>query len=142
MSNDSNYDFIIIGAGPTGLAAAETAAACGVSILVIDEQAQPGGQIYRNIEAATPDDFEIFGKDYRHGKQLSAVFRRSNATYLPGAMVWDVDPTGKLCYSIDGRSRQVAGGKLLVATGAMERPVPSPAGSFAVSWGPELPMFF
>lgn len=120
------YDFIIIGAGPTGLAAAATAAACGVSSLVIDEQPQPGGQIYRNIETATPADCDFLGKDYRYGKKLSAVFRQSSTTYLPGATVWDVDPTPKVCYSKNGASTQVAGRKLLVADGAMERPVPIP----------------
>ena len=126
MSKHKSYDFIIIGAGPAGLAAAATAADYGVSILVLDEQTQPGGQIYRNIEAATPADFAVMGKDYRHGQKLSAVFRQSPATYLPGATVWDVDPSLKLCYSVNGSSTQVAGRNLLVAAGAMERPVPIP----------------
>ncbi len=120
------YDLIIIGAGPTGLAAATTAATCGVSSLVLDEQPQPGGQIYRNIEAAAPADCEFFGQEYRYGKKLSTVFRQSTATYLPGATVWDADPIPTVCYSINGASARVAGRKLLVATGAMERPVPIP----------------
>ena len=35
---------VIVGAGPAGLAAAETAAHYGVQVLVLDEAARPGGQ--------------------------------------------------------------------------------------------------
>ena len=60
-------DLIVIGAGPAGMAAAATAAECGLSTLLIDEQAEPGGQIYRSIESVgerRPDDLALFGDDY------------------------------------------------------------------------------
>ena len=44
-------DLAIIGAGPAGLSAAIQAVACGLKVVVLDEQPVPGGQIYRNIEA-------------------------------------------------------------------------------------------
>ena len=44
------FDYVILGAGPAGMAAALTAREHGVKVLVLDEQSQPGGQIYRNIE--------------------------------------------------------------------------------------------
>ena len=40
----------IIGAGPAGMAAATLAAELGVATVLIDEQASPGGQIYRKID--------------------------------------------------------------------------------------------
>jgi len=43
------FDYIIIGAGPAGMAAAITARAHGLSVLVLDEQPSAGGQIFRNI---------------------------------------------------------------------------------------------
>ena len=43
------YDFVIIGAGPAGLAAALEAAKQKLSVLVLDEQPEAGGQIYRSI---------------------------------------------------------------------------------------------
>ena len=42
-------DFLVIGAGPAGMAAAATAAQLGVSTTLVDEQPAPGGQIYRNV---------------------------------------------------------------------------------------------
>ena len=44
----------IIGAGPAGMAAAALAAELGVETALIDEQASPGGQIYRGIERSRP----------------------------------------------------------------------------------------
>ena len=39
------YDVVVIGAGPAGLAAATTAAEAGLSTLLLDENAGPGGQV-------------------------------------------------------------------------------------------------
>ena len=44
-------DLAIIGAGPAGLAAATVASGLGLSVVLLDEQPAPGGQIYRNIES-------------------------------------------------------------------------------------------
>ncbi|KQP18163.1 FAD/NAD(P)-binding oxidoreductase [Pseudorhodoferax sp. Leaf267] len=41
-------DLVIVGAGPAGLAAAQAAAASGASIVVIDDNIAPGGQIWRD----------------------------------------------------------------------------------------------
>ncbi|MFQ8889661.1 MAG: FAD-dependent oxidoreductase [Bilophila wadsworthia] len=47
---DRNMDLIVIGAGPAGLSAACAARACGLDVTLVDEQAAPGGQLFRNIE--------------------------------------------------------------------------------------------
>ena len=39
------YDVVVIGAGPAGLAAAATSAEAGLSTLLLDENAGPGGQV-------------------------------------------------------------------------------------------------
>ena len=49
MSVKSHYDLVIIGAGPTGLAAAIEASQHDFSTLVLDDQPAPGGQVYRHI---------------------------------------------------------------------------------------------
>lgn len=41
-------DVLIIGAGPAGLAAACTAAQSGQSVLMLDDNPNPGGQIWRD----------------------------------------------------------------------------------------------
>lgn len=120
------YDFIVIGAGPAGLAAAATAREHGLSTLVLDEQAEPGGQIYRAVERADARHVAAFGEDYRRGQDLVQEFRASGAQYRPGATVWNVDRDLTVSIVADGRATQVRGKRLLIATGAMERPVAIP----------------
>ena len=43
------YDVIVIGAGPAGLSAAIQAAKCGAEVAVFDENAAPGGQLFKQI---------------------------------------------------------------------------------------------
>jgi NADPH-dependent 2,4-dienoyl-CoA reductase/sulfur reductase-like enzyme len=67
-------DLAIIGAGPAGLAAAATAAELGLKTVVLDEQAEPGGQIYRAVEsvaARQSGHLDILGPDYAAGLELA-----------------------------------------------------------------------
>jgi NADPH-dependent 2,4-dienoyl-CoA reductase/sulfur reductase-like enzyme len=52
-----HYDVLVVGAGPAGLAAAQTAAARGVRVGLLDAQARPGGQVWRHdVRHAAPRD--------------------------------------------------------------------------------------
>ena len=88
------FDLVIIGAGPAGLAAAATGSSLGLKIAVIDEQAEPGGQIYRGIESVSarrPAHLQLLGDDYAAGRTLVKRFRASRAEYLPQTTVWQID---------------------------------------------------
>jgi len=125
MSRET-VDLLIIGAGPAGLSAAALADELGLSVLLLDEQSEPGGQIYRGIESVDPKTADILGPDYRRGAALAEAFRRSGARYRDGATAWRVDEDGTVAYSRDGEARIVAGRRVLLATGAQERPTPIP----------------
>ena len=43
------FDLIIVGAGPSGLSAAIEAAKRGMKVVVFDENARPGGQLFKQI---------------------------------------------------------------------------------------------
>ena len=43
------YDLVVIGAGPAGLSAAIEAASKGLDTIVFDENARPGGQLFKQI---------------------------------------------------------------------------------------------
>ena len=43
------YELIVIGAGPAGLSAAIQAAEKGMRVVVFDENARPGGQLFKQI---------------------------------------------------------------------------------------------
>jgi NADPH-dependent 2,4-dienoyl-CoA reductase/sulfur reductase-like enzyme len=127
MSRD--YDFAIIGAGPAGLAAATLAAELGLKSIVFDEQGAPGGQIYRAIEEVSgtrPGDGSILGKDYEYGLEPVRAFRHSGAEYAPGTSVWDIASDGALAVLREGKAWRVRAARVLLAAGAMERPVPFP----------------
>jgi len=122
----SHYDTIVIGAGPAGLTASSNLAEMGLKVLNLDEQNRIGGQIYRNVENASEDNLENMGIEYRRGQELAQRFRNSGAEYLGNTSVWNVEPEGRVCYSRDGVSERITANYIIIATGAMERPVPFP----------------
>lgn len=125
-------DLVIVGAGPAGLAAAAEAQAHALDALVLDEQPEPGGQIYRSaarVVERRPADLGFLGADYAHGARLvaeaAAVERRQ------GAMVWQIGPvapdgTREVIWSEAGQAQRAWTRAVLIASGAMERPVPVP----------------
>ena len=117
-------ELAIIGAGPAGIAAAVLAAELGLDAVLVDEQESPGGQIYRAIERAEPDT--PLGPDYLAGRPLAAALRASRVDYRPGTNLWHIDPDGTLFLENAGRTETVTARRVLLATGAIERPVPIP----------------
>ena len=117
-------ELAIIGAGPAGMAAAVLADELGLETVLIDEQGSPGGQMYRAIERAEPGT--PLGSDYLAGWPLVAALRASRVDYRPSTTLWHVDPEGALFLETAGRSETVTARRVLLATGALERPVPIP----------------
>lgn len=125
-------DLAIVGAGPAGMAAAATATELGLSTVVLDEQPEPGGQIYRGIErlaATRPRHLDILGPDYAAGLELTRAFRKANIDYFDSTQVWQVEPAVPECrvfYKRNGAVGILTAKKILIAPGAMERPLPVP----------------
>lgn len=125
----SELDLAIIGAGPAGLAAATVAAELGLSVTVFDENALPGGQIYRAIEtvaAKRPGDFAFLGEAYRAGETITRAFRASKAGYSPSTGVWLVQKDRQIGIVRAGKATMIKARRIVVATGAQERPMPIP----------------
>jgi NADPH-dependent 2,4-dienoyl-CoA reductase/sulfur reductase-like enzyme len=117
-------DFLVIGAGPAGMAAAATAAKLGVSTLLVDEQGAPGGQIYRGIEHRDVNKPGVSQADWQRGAALTKEFRASGARYQPGTQVWQLDKDRKVYVTDGSKAACIAARRVLIATGAMERPLP------------------
>jgi thioredoxin reductase/bacterioferritin-associated ferredoxin len=121
-----NFDCVVIGAGPAGLSAAITARKFGLSVRLIDEQNKPGGQIYRGIESPFFKNHCGSDEEYAYGESLTKEFRASGAQYLPGVLIWQASQDGTISYLENNVSVQCSGKRIIIASGAMERPVPIP----------------
>ncbi|WP_419905449.1 FAD-dependent oxidoreductase [Kiloniella sp.] len=126
MTTMDKPDLIVIGAGPAGLSAALEAARHGSSVLLLDEQPEPGGQVYRNVMKASAKQDEILGPDYKAGRLLVSSIENVEIDYRSGVTVWQVGADGSVAFSQNEEAYQVHGRHIILATGAMERPVPLP----------------
>lgn len=118
-------DLIIVGAGPAGMAAAATATRHGARVLLLDEQPQAGGQIYRNVGTSGKTK-PYLGKDYKSGDALVRALDTPNVTAEFGATVWRVEAGLRVVYSQCGQSHIATARHVLLAGGAQERPTPFP----------------
>lgn len=119
-------DLIILGAGPAGMAAAARAADLGLSVLLLDEQPRPGGQIWREVGRAAALRGALLGKDYTAGAAFVRGLDHPGITHVAGASVWQVERDGTVAFSRDGAAQVVRGRRVLLANGALERPMPLP----------------
>lgn len=122
----SPAQLVIVGGGPAGLAAAIAARQAGLEPVVLDDNEQPGGQIYRQPPRAfAVTDPSSIGKDFLRGRKLFEEAARAGVSVQSGVIVWDAKP-GSLCCCQGDRSWTLAYQSLILATGAYERPVPFP----------------
>ena len=85
------YDYLVIGAGPAGMAAAIEASNTGLSVLVLDQASSAGGQIYRNLAHADKQQTSVLGSNYRAGKPLLERFMAANCDYQSLVQVWHIE---------------------------------------------------
>ncbi len=76
--NTLRCDILILGAGPAGMAAALSAAACDKQVIILDDN-PPGGQIWRAGPQAT---LPATARRYRDAIAASAAIRVVNGARL------------------------------------------------------------
>ena len=127
-----DYDIVIVGAGPAGMSAAIEASGSGARVLVLDENAGPGGQIYRSIGRNISHRNDVLGSDYWAGRDIAEAYEHAQGDYAAGASVWSVEPglaaphRLSVGVSLHGRAKLVGADVVILATGAIERPFPVP----------------
>lgn len=115
-SGRKQFDVLVVGAGPAGMAAAATAAECGARVGVVDDNPAPGGQIWRGESANRPPQSAGWFERLAH----------QNIQLLPGARVFD-RPAANLLHAETGDGfLELSYQKLILATGARERFLPFP----------------
>ena len=120
------YDVAVIGAGPAGLAAASVAAASGLATVLFDENPGPGGQIYRAITSTPLAGERVLDRDFWEGGDLVLDLKESGAQYVPRATVWNLSADREIGVSVGGKAHLLQARRVIIATGAMERPFPIP----------------
>lgn len=128
------FDLAVIGAGPAGVAAALSAADSGLSVVVIDEQQRPGGQIFRQPPKAFSDSRVKFGAGYSWGEDLLRRAETSNSiSWRFGSTVFGIlrDRSGdtvttRIAVSGPEGSAPIATRRVIIATGAYDMPVAIP----------------
>lgn len=123
---NSDADIVVIGAGPSGMAAATLAARSGARVTLLDEQDGVGGQIWRSITAATQARLQTLGPDYAAGLNPAHDFSDSGAQHIKRATVWQVTREGVVNYLHAGASCSIRAKRVILCSGAMERPFPIP----------------
>ncbi|HWT80038.1 MAG TPA: FAD-dependent oxidoreductase, partial [Candidatus Methylomirabilis sp.] len=119
----------IVGAGPAGMAAAIEASRPGVVVHLYDENATPGGQIYRQPLAPMRSvNGEAAGREAPRGERLRRELHAAGSRLVlhPGAIVWGAFEERTLVVWENDRSERVTPEALILAAGAYERPVPIP----------------
>ena len=114
-------DLLIVGAGPAGVSAATEACSRGLSVLVLDENAAPGGRIWQALEARGAKD-----EDDADGLRALQEFRASGADARCRATVWAIDSDGTVYWTENAAGQTAQAARVMVCSGTTERPMPIP----------------
>ena len=110
-------DVMVIGGGPGGIAAAVAASRRGQSVAVVDDNPEPGGQIWRGEFAAPEHD---------NAAEWFRKLQQKNVLFVRGARVFAQPERGVLLAEKANGIRELRYKKLILATGARERFLPFP----------------
>lgn len=119
------YDLIVVGAGPAGLSAAIQAARYGVHVAVFDENAAPGGQLFKQIH-------KFFGskehhakvRGFRIGQQLLKEAEDLGVRVELDSTVMGIYENKEVTVKQSGEVHHYKGDAIIIATGAAENMIP------------------
>ena len=118
------YDLIVVGAGPSGLSAAIEASKRGVKTIVFDENARPGGQLFKQIH-------KFFGsKEHKAkirgfviGQQLLDEAGKAGVEVVLNATVIGLYQDKEIVVKTGDTVHHYKGDSIIIATGASENMV-------------------
>ena len=122
MGQTLTPDVLVVGAGAAGLHAALAARGRGTAVLLVDARPTDGGQYFKQSAHAGParDAQAAFGA------RLVAEVAASGAVWWRGAEVWGAFGVQTLFVRYGGQSHWIDAHRVVLATGANERPWPVP----------------
>jgi NADPH-dependent 2,4-dienoyl-CoA reductase/sulfur reductase-like enzyme len=117
MSNEHQFDILVVGGGPAGIASGVCAAESGLRVGIVDDNPAPGGQIWRG------DRTQL--RSASAAKWLRRL-RESSIHFIYGARVIGQPDTQVLLAETFADQHWITYRKLILATGARERFLPFP----------------
>jgi glycine/D-amino acid oxidase-like deaminating enzyme len=123
-AEERECDVLVVGAGLAGLSAAIAAGEAGASVVALDERSSPGGQYAKPLADshadAAPD------AQFRLGSALRNRAVSANVQIESDAVAWGAFAVDEIAAVVGGRAVTFRPRRLVLATGAHERPVPLP----------------
>ena len=117
----NQFDVLVIGGGPAGIAAAACAAECGQHVGLVDDHPGLGGQIWRGDSNAGNS-----GSTTSEAAKWFDRLRASGVEVLCGTRIFHQSGPGILLAEGAENVLELSYGKLILATGARERFLPFP----------------
>jgi NADPH-dependent 2,4-dienoyl-CoA reductase/sulfur reductase-like enzyme len=117
-----SFDVVVVGAGPGGIAAATVAAEAGCRVCLLDDNAVPGGQIWRGFRSQS-------ARKSVHGSVFldwTERLQRTSCEVWTGWQAIDRPAPGILRLERNSEGCDVRFGRLILATGARELFLPFP----------------
>ena len=122
-------DVLVIGAGPAGLSASIEAGKYGASVLLVDLNMQPGGQLFKQIHKFFGSSAHRSGtRGYDIGKQLLKEAEESDVEIWMQSTVIGIFPGNKIAIEkgLDSGEKEMVtmqAKKIIIATGASENAI-------------------
>ncbi len=123
------FEAVVVGAGPAGMAAALALSEHGVNTAVVDEAEAPGGQVYRRVPPAFKEtSARRMTYRQRTGRRLIRAFLlpSEKLTHFTESSVWGTFGPYRLDVLHNHQTHTLAYRKLIICEGANERFVPFP----------------
>ncbi len=121
------YDAIVVGAGPAGLGAAIEARKYGLSVLLLDENARPGGQLFKQIHKFFGSEAHYAGtRGYLIGENLLREADERGVEFHLNTRVFGIYPDGSVAAANAEKSFRFFGKRIILATGASENALSFP----------------
>jgi thioredoxin reductase len=125
-------ELVVVGAGPAGLSAAIEAAKAGAEVLVCDENAKAGGQLFKQIHKFFGSRAHQAGtRGIDIGQNLLDEVEKSGVDVRLEAVVWGIFSDKRVGIVHNGKNTLVKAKKILLATGAAENVLAFPGWTLA-----------
>ncbi len=118
------FEVLVVGGGPAGIAAAVRAAEEGCTVAMVDENLHPGGQIWRGASDSSAGDKGDKGAG--DGSGWMGRLKGASVQFFPGWHIFDAPAHNTLWAANGSETVELRFRSLVIATGARERFLPFP----------------